>query len=81
MRSKTLLISLVFLILVTWGCVFPFTTASYKWNIRYDKDKLAFKKNFLAKKLPADATTAMDSKLSRWRPIPIICLRTGSAST
>jgi arylsulfatase A-like enzyme len=37
---------------MSWGCTFPFTTASYKWNIKYDKKKLAFKKNFLQKGLP-----------------------------
>jgi arylsulfatase A-like enzyme len=42
----------MFLAIVLGGCVFPFTTASYKWNIKYDKNKLAFRKNFLQKKLP-----------------------------
>ncbi len=51
-RYKNLFIVFIFFILLTWGCTFPFTTASYKWNIKYDKDKLAFKKNFLQKSLP-----------------------------
>jgi arylsulfatase A-like enzyme len=34
------------------GCVFPFTTASYKWDIKYDKAGVAFKKNFLQQSLP-----------------------------
>jgi arylsulfatase A-like enzyme len=33
-------------------CTFPFTTASYKWKIKFDKDKLAFKKKFLQQQLP-----------------------------
>ena len=36
-------------------CTFPFTTASYKWKIKFDKLKLAFKEQFLAKDLPASA--------------------------
>jgi arylsulfatase A-like enzyme len=51
-RHKNLLIDLIFLLIIAGGCVFPFTTASYKWDIKYDKKKLAFKKNFLQKKLP-----------------------------
>jgi arylsulfatase A-like enzyme len=41
------------LIILAAGCTFPFTTASYKWNIKYDKVKLAFKEKFLQQKLPA----------------------------
>ncbi|MEJ2594032.1 MAG: sulfatase-like hydrolase/transferase [bacterium] len=33
-------------------CTFPFTTATYKWKIRFDKEKLAFKEDFLAQDLP-----------------------------
>ena len=40
------------LIILAAGCTFPFTTASYKWNIKYDKKKLAFKKDFLQQALP-----------------------------
>ena len=50
-RHKNLIIVLTFLVIMSWGCTFPFTTASYKWNIKYDKKKLAFKKNFLQKGL------------------------------
>lgn len=49
---KYLLTVMLFLVLTIAGCVFPFTTASYKWDIKYDKEKLAFKKNFLQKGLP-----------------------------
>jgi len=52
-RRKQYLLLLMFLVTLAGGCVFPFTTASYKWNIKYDKKKLAFKKNFLEQKLPA----------------------------
>jgi arylsulfatase A-like enzyme len=51
-KRKQFLLLIMFLIILMAGCVFPFTTASYKWNIKYDKNKLAFKKNFLKKKLP-----------------------------
>lgn len=40
------------LIILVAGCTFPFTTASYKWNIKYDKKKLAYKENFLKQDLP-----------------------------
>ncbi len=43
---------MMFIVIMAFGCVFPFTTASYKWNIKYDKNKLAFKKKFLQKALP-----------------------------
>ena len=36
----------------TAACTFPFTTASYKWKIKWDKTKLAFKERFLKQKLP-----------------------------
>jgi arylsulfatase A-like enzyme len=51
-RHKNFLILLMLLAIIAGGCVFPFTTASYKWDIKYDKTKLAFKKDFLQKKLP-----------------------------
>jgi arylsulfatase A-like enzyme len=50
-REK-LVAELIILAIILEGCVFPFTTASYKWNIKYDKKKLAFKKKFLQKVLP-----------------------------
>ena len=34
-------------------CTFPFTTASYKWKIKFDKDKIAYKEEFLSKELPS----------------------------
>ena len=34
-------------------CTFPFTTASYKWNIKFDKDSIAYKEQFLSRTLPA----------------------------
>jgi arylsulfatase A-like enzyme len=43
---------LISLEILAGGCVFPFTTASYKWDIKYDKHKLEYKKNFLRKALP-----------------------------
>lgn len=49
---KRLILVLLFIGIFIAGCVFPFTTASYKWNIKFDKKKLAFKKNYLQKKLP-----------------------------
>lgn len=33
-------------------CTFPFTTASYKWKIKFDKDKVRFKEDFLAQQPP-----------------------------
>jgi arylsulfatase A-like enzyme len=49
---KSLFIVLMFLVIILGGCVFPFTTYSYKWDIKYDKNKLTYKKNFLQKELP-----------------------------
>ena len=45
---------LIYLLLASFaaGCTFPFTTATYKWKIKWDKDKLAFKDKFLSQKLP-----------------------------
>ena len=37
-------------------CTFPFTTASYKWKIKFDREKIKFKENFLAQELPGDST-------------------------
>jgi hypothetical protein len=50
-RNKYLSIVLIFLLIIIGGCVFPFTTTSYKWDIKYDKNKFTFKKNFLQKEL------------------------------
>ena len=33
-------------------CTFPFTTATYKWKIKWDKNELEFKKQFLSQELP-----------------------------
>ncbi len=44
----TILVS-VFLLL---QCNLPFTTASYKWKIKYDKDKIAEKAEFVSQQLP-----------------------------
>jgi arylsulfatase A-like enzyme len=46
------LIMFIILAILTGGCTFPFTTASYKWNIKYDKIKLDFKEKFLDQELP-----------------------------
>ena len=74
------------LIILVAGCTFPFTTASYKWNIKYDKKKLAFKENFLKQELPPysgnklpnilfividDVGKSEISRPSRWRSIRI----------
>ncbi|MGW8315777.1 MAG: sulfatase-like hydrolase/transferase [Bacteroidales bacterium] len=39
--------------LLLTGCTFPFTTATYKWKIKFDKDKIAFKENWTKQELPA----------------------------
>jgi arylsulfatase A-like enzyme len=49
---KSLFTVLILLIVILSRCVFPFTTASYKWDIKFDKTKLDYKKNFLKKNLP-----------------------------
>jgi arylsulfatase A-like enzyme len=41
-----------FLIFIAGSCTFPFTTATYKWNIKWDKQKLENKEKFLSRKLP-----------------------------
>lgn len=41
------------LIFLLSGCTFPFTTATYKWKIKYDKNEIAFKEHFLKQELPA----------------------------
>lgn len=40
------------LFLSLWSaCTFPFTTSSYKWNIKFDKEKIESKQEFLSRKL------------------------------
>ena len=34
------------------ACTFPFTTATYKWKIKWDKDEIKVKEKFLAQELP-----------------------------
>jgi arylsulfatase A-like enzyme len=51
MNKKILLFALIILGIIS-SCTYPFTTATYKWKIRWDKTKLAFKETFQAKKLP-----------------------------
>ena len=41
-----------YLIFLASACTFPFTTATYKWDIKWDKEKLKEKEEFLAQKLP-----------------------------
>jgi arylsulfatase A-like enzyme len=43
----------VFFIFGLFSCTFPFTTATYKWKIKWDKDKLKFKDKFVGQKLEA----------------------------
>lgn len=84
------------LIILVAGCTFPFTTASYKWNIKYDKKKLAFKENFLKQELPPysgnklpnilfividDVGKSEISRPSRWRSIRITAASIGRSET
>lgn len=41
-----------FILLIAASCTYPFTTATYKWKIKWDKSKLEYKDEFQAKKLP-----------------------------
>lgn len=41
-----------FILLIAASCTYPFTTATYKWKIKWDKTKLAFKEAFQSKQLP-----------------------------
>ncbi len=50
-NNKTAAISLIGLLFIG-ACTFPFTTATYKWKIKWDKDKLEFKEEYLAQDLP-----------------------------
>ncbi len=45
------LIAFIVIVVVLSQCTFPFTTATYKWKIKYDKEKLAFKEEFLSQEL------------------------------
>ena len=56
MKINQLLIKRFFIYLSIAGlisaCVFPFTTATYKWKIKWNKDELEIKEKFLAQELP-----------------------------
>ncbi len=43
---------LLVMVITLSQCTFPFTTASYKWKIKFDRKKIAFKEKFLGQKLP-----------------------------
>ena len=54
MRKSTKFIFYFSLLILTAGsCTFPFTTATYKWKIKWDKQKLENKEEFLSRELPA----------------------------
>ncbi len=40
------------LIFILAQCTYPFTTASNKWKIKFDKEKIEFKEKFIAQQLP-----------------------------
>lgn len=44
---------IIFVASIVSTCTFPLTTASYKWKIKWDEDKLTYKDSFLAQELPA----------------------------
>lgn len=50
--SKIQITCLVLFVLIAGSCTFPFTTVTYKWNIKWDKSKLEAKKKFLDQQLP-----------------------------
>ena len=50
-KKKQIIIALL-LTGLAGACTFPFTTATYKWKIKWNKDKLEYKEKFLAQKLP-----------------------------
>lgn len=64
-RIRWMVLALLILTITLSRCTYPFTTASYKWKIKLDKDKLAFKKLFLSQEPP---------KYSQERPPNIIFL-------
>jgi arylsulfatase A-like enzyme len=45
-------LAVVLLLLFIGACTYPFTTATYKWKIKWDKNKLEFKEKYLAQDLP-----------------------------
>jgi len=49
---RALILTFTFLILLLSRCSFPFTTATYKWKIKYDKEAIDYKTDFLARDLP-----------------------------
>jgi len=52
-KSPFILLSAFLLIgLILSRCTFPLTTASYKCKIKFDKEKIRFKKNFLSQEVP-----------------------------
>lgn len=50
--NKKLLFFAVIIGGIIGSCTYPFTTATYKWKIKWDKEKLAFKEKFLDQELP-----------------------------
>jgi len=50
--NKKLLLILAVIIALIGACSYPFTTASGKWKIRYDKEKIISKEKFLSQTLP-----------------------------
>jgi len=45
-------LAVLLLLFFIGACTFPFTTATYKWKIKWDKGKLEFKEKYLAQDLP-----------------------------
>jgi arylsulfatase A-like enzyme len=60
-KSHILLFLVLASVMVT--CTFPFTTATYKWKIKWDKDKLEYKEQFLSQKLPDHSTEKLPNIL------------------
>lgn len=51
--TKGFTYSIIILLVFFVSCTFPFTTATYKWNIKWDKKELERKEQFLQQELPA----------------------------
>ena len=51
-RVKQFFLSVLILGGFTAACTFPFTTATYKWKIKWDKNKLEEKEKFLSQDIP-----------------------------
>ena len=53
-RNKLILILLLLIIAFVPlnRCTFPFTTASYKWKIKFDKEKLEYKEDSCRRSFP-----------------------------